>query len=296
MYNPQTKKMKNLISKTTSIISSITVGLLNINPLLADTQYGSNFTRPESLVVTFYQLGLTNSDFTNVFEILNNSQGVEVDIADENAVSNMVTGIKAEPGDYTHTYAVIGANYKLKASSNGCYTKSGTYSKADANYNYAKITIDDVELNCVDCANDAWSAATSNSSEYGTAILKEQAWAVDANGEPQGTGSQGYGPAEPSTSFSVGGVEVNSMQVYLTNSSAPYTVVDEGTALTDYPASSTRDRALYFGELGSTISVAEGSKGTVQIYFDFSKGIGFDDDCDSISFNSNDYDMSVITE
>ncbi len=288
--------MKKFITKTSSILSSITVGLLNVNPLLADTQYGSNFTRPDSLKVTFYQLGLTNSDLTNVFEVLNNSSGVEVDIADANAVSNMVTGIKAEPGDYTHTYAVIGATYKLKASSNGCYTKSGTYSKADANYNYAKITHHDVELNCVDCANDAWSAATSNSSEYGTAILKEQAYAVDASGEPQGTGALGYGPAVPSTTFTVGGVEVDSMKVYLTNSSAPYTVVAEGTDLTDYPASSTRDRQLYLGKLGSTISVAEGSKGTVQLYFDFSKGIGFDDDCDSVSFNNNDYDMSVITE
>lgn len=288
--------MKKIITKTSSIISSITIGLLNINPLLADTQYGSNFTRPESLVVTFYQLGLTNSDLTNVFEVLNNSAGVEVDIADEDAVSNMVTGIKAEPGDYTHTYAVIGATYKLKASSNGCYTKSGTYSKADANYNYSKITNNGVEQNCVDCANDAWSAVTSNSSEYGTAILKEQAYAVDASGEPQGTGALGYGPAEPSTSISVGGVEVNSMKVYLTNSSAPYTVVAAGTSLSDYPASSTRDRQLYFGELGSTVSVAEGSKGTVQLYFDFSKGIGFDDDCDSVAFNNNNYDMSVITE
>ena len=39
-----------------------------------------------------------------------------------------------------------------------------------------------------------------------------------------------------------------------------------------------------------------GSKGTVQLYFDFSKGIAFDDDCDSFKFNSNNFDMSVITE
>ena len=39
-----------------------------------------------------------------------------------------------------------------------------------------------------------------------------------------------------------------------------------------------------------------GSIGTVQLYFDFSKGMGFDDDCDSIGFNANYFDMSVITE
>ena len=40
----------------------------------------------------------------------------------------------------------------------------------------------------------------------------------------------------------------------------------------------------------------EGSKGVVQIYFDYSNGLAFDDDCDAVKFNSGDFDMSVITE
>ena len=44
------------------------------------------------------------------------------------------------------------------------------------------------------------------------------------------------------------------------------------------------------------IVVADNSKGTVQIYFDYSNGLAFDDDCDAVKFNSGDFDMSVITE
>ena len=42
--------------------------------------------------------------------------------------------------------------------------------------------------------------------------------------------------------------------------------------------------------------MADNSKGTVQIYFDYSNGLAFDDDCDAVKFNSGDFDMSVITE
>ena len=82
----------------------------------------------------------------------------------------------------------------------------------------------------------------------------------------------------------------------LTNSSNPYSVIEEGTALTDLPVSATRDRSLYVGELSSSVVVTDDSKGTVQIYFDYSNGLAFDDDCDAVKFNSGDFDMSVITE
>ena len=39
-----------------------------------------------------------------------------------------------------------------------------------------------------------------------------------------------------------------------------------------------------------------GSIGTVQLYFDFSKGLGLDNDCDSIGFNANYFNIRVITE
>ena len=84
--------------------------------------------------------------------------------------------------------------------------------------------------------------------------------------------------------------------MYLTNSSDPYSIVEEGTAINDLPVSSTRDRSLYFGELSSSVTVSDDSEGIVQIYFDYSNGLAFDDDCDAIVFNSGDFDMSVITE
>ena len=72
--------------------------------------------------------------------------------------------------------------------------------------------------------------------------------------------------------------------------------VDDETAVNALPAPSTRDRVLYLGELSSSVIVTDDSEGTVQIYFDYSNGLAFDDDCDAVKFNSGDFDMSVITE
>ena len=284
--------MKKLFLKTISILS-FSLGLMNSNPVLSDIQYGSNSTRPDSLKVTFYEVGLTDSSFSKVFSVLDNPSGVEADISDENSVNNLVTGIKPTTGTYTHFYAVISNTYKVKGSSNGCYTKSTSVNMSDAVFN-ASTSTEDGSNWCTNCSFDAWSAATSNIEEFGEAILTEQAFGVDGNGERDGT--DGFGPATPSTDISIGGVEVNSMNIYLTNSSAPYTYVASGTPLNSMPLSSTRDRALYFGELSSSVEVTEGSKGTVQLYFDYSNGLAFDDDCDSMKFNSGDFDMSVITE
>ena len=56
--------MKNLLIKTTASLSIFSLSLFNAKPGLTDTVYGSNSTRPDSLKVTFYQLGISNSDFT----------------------------------------------------------------------------------------------------------------------------------------------------------------------------------------------------------------------------------------
>ena len=292
MKNYLPKNMKKSFLKTISTLS-FSLCLMNSSPVKSDIQYGSNSTRPDSLKVTFYEVGLTDSSFTKVFSVLDNPSGVEADISDANSVNNLATGIKPTAGTYTHFYAVISNTYKVKGSSNGCYTKSTSVDMADAVFN-ASTSTDNGSIWCNNCTFDAWSAATSNIAEFGEAILTEQAFGVDSNGERNGT--DGFGPATPSTDISVGGVEVKSMNIYLTNSSAPYTYVASGTSLNSMPLASTRDRALYFGELSSSVVVAENSKGTVQLYFDYSNGLAFDDDCDSIKFNSGDFDMSVITE
>ena len=130
--------------------------------------------------------------------------------------------------------------------------------------------------------------------EFGEASLREQAYGVQGDGEPDF--EEAYGPVVPLTNLTVGGNEVISAKMYLTNSSNPYSVVEEGTTVNDLPASSTRDRVLYVGELSSSVLVSDNSKGVVQIYFDYSNGLAFDDDCDAVKFNSGDFDMSVITE
>jgi len=291
-YSP-IKKMKNLFFKTISAFSLLTLGFLNTEGALSGIQFGSNSTRPDSLKVTYYEMGLTNSDFTKVFSVLKSSAGVEADIADQNSVDNLASGIKAMPGTYTHIYSVISNTYKVKGSSNGCYTKGSTLNMSNSSFNASQSTKDGNSNWCNNCAFDAWSAATSNINEFGEAVLTEQAFGVGEDGNRDG--QDGYS-GTPLTSISVGGLEAQSMKIYLTNSSAPYSYVPEGTALNDMPASSTRDRALYVGELASPLEIEEGSKGIVQLYFDFSNGLAFDDDCDAIKFNSGDFNMTVLTE
>ena len=294
MYKFQTKKMKNLIFKTATTIPIFSLSLFNAKPGLTDTYvYGSNSTRPDSLKVTFYQLGITNSDFTKVFSVLNSESGVEVDISDQNSINNMATGVTPVVGTYTHLYAVISNTYKMKGSANGCYTKNTSVNQSNSVFDAADSTKNGTTF-CSNCTFDGWSAATSNSAEFGEASLREQAFGVDNAGEPSNVGA--YGPAIPSTNLSVGGNEVLSAKMYVTNSSNPYSTVDEETAVSELPASSTRDRMLYVGELSSSVVVTDDSKGTVQIYFDYSNGLAFDDDCDAVKFNSGDFDMSVITE
>ena len=292
MKNYTLKKMKNLFIRATASLSIFSLSLFNAKPGLTDTYvYGSNSTRPDSLKVTFYQLGITNSDFTNVFSVLNSESGVEVDISDQNSINNMATGVTPVVGTYTHLYAVINNTYKMKGSSNGCYTKNTSTSLSNNIFNASNATKNGVSLGQDEF--DGWAAATSNSAEFGEASLKEQSFTVDDNGPNH---SNAYGPSAPSTNISVGGNEVLSAEMYITNSSQPYYRVPEETAVSDLPASSTRDRVLYLGELSSSVVVTDDSKGTVQIYFDYSNGLAFDDDCDSVKFNSGDFDMSVITE
>ena len=290
--------MKNLIFKTATTISIFSLSLFNAKPVLTDTYvYGSNSTRPDSLKVTFYELGVSNSDFTKTFPVLNSTSGVEVDIADENSVNNMITNVKPVPGTYTHLYSVISNTYKVKGSSNGCYTKNVNVNHTDSIFTASISTKNGSFLNTGGGKLDAWPAASSNSSDFGEASVTENVFGVGPDGESdQPTATDAYGPLKPATNLSVGGNEVKSAIIYLTNSNAPYDFVPGDTLRADIPAASTRNRMLYLGELSSPVIVEEGSKGVVQIYFDYSNGLAFDDNCEAIKFNSGDFDMSVITE
>ena len=78
--------MKNLLFRTAATLSIFSLSLFNAKPGLTETVYGSNSTRPDSLKVTFYQLGISNSDFTKVFSVLDSESGQEVDISNQNSV------------------------------------------------------------------------------------------------------------------------------------------------------------------------------------------------------------------
>jgi len=287
--------MKNKIQKTISLISILSLGFISSVPAFAEKYvFGQNSTTPDSLKVTFYEIGLTNSDLSNVFSVFKNSSGIEVDISKESSINDLISNVNPSPGTFTHIYGVTGNTYKMKGSSNGCYTKSISVNMSDAAFNAGSSTEDGV-VYCTNCAFDGWSAATSNSNQFGEAIITEQAFGVGSDGEND-QNTDGFGPATPLTSINVGGNEVSSVSLYLTNSSSPYSYLPEGTLLANSPSSSTRDRSLYLGTLSSPVVVKEESKGIVQIYFDYSNGLAFDDDCDAIKFNSGFFDMSVITE
>ena len=307
MYNFQTKKMKNLIFKTATTISVFSASLFNTNYILGEGeteqgyvygnvyQYGSNSTRPDSFKVVFYQLGLANSDFTKVFSVLDSESGVEVDISDQNSINNLAAGVTPVVGTYTHIYGLISNTYKIKGSANGCYTKNTSTNMANSVFD-ADIWYKNGVAFPPDLVNkfDGWPAATSNQSEAGEATITEQAFGVNEFGEPDNVTD--YGPVNPLTNISISGNGALSVKLYLTNSSSPYTYVPPDTPVGNLPQSSTRDRALYVGKLSSSVVVEDNSKGVVQLYFDFSNGLGFDDDCDSIKINSGDFDMTVVTE
>ena len=44
------------------------------------------------------------------------------------------------------------------------------------------------------------------------------------------------------------------------------------------------------------LSKNSGSKDTIQLYFDFSKGVGLDINCNSIGYTANFFNMRIITE
>ena len=85
--------MKNLFFKTISTLSLLSLASLNSKPILSSTQFGENSFRADSMKVTFYEVGLTNSALTNIFSVLNETNGVEANIADENSVKNLITGV-----------------------------------------------------------------------------------------------------------------------------------------------------------------------------------------------------------
>ena len=248
------KTKKPLIKK---LFSLITFSSLICLPLLAEQRF-----TPTKFLVKFYSMGLSNADRSQIFEVLDSSEGVEVDLSKQGAISKLATGVKAEPGTYTHIYGVVANTYTVAGSVGTCYMKEGSYDKASSG------------------GFTGWAAHTTKQSESGDAVLTEQDYSP-------GNGS--FGPVTPNTSISVQGSKVSSMQLYLTNSSAPYTTSND--------AGLTRDRSLYFGELPSPITINDASQGQIIITFDSTNGAAFDDNCSvGMDLDNNKFTFSIIQD
>ena len=294
--------MKNLIIKLTSTISVVSLAFLNVEPVLAEIfARGINSADPEYLKLSFYEIGLAEGidiSSTTKFTVFDSTSGVELDISDPNSVTNLATKVKAIAGTYKYFYAVAGNEFKAKASSEGCYTLNSNnqfINESDGVYNGAYVYDNDNNLVLSqEALYDGWPAATSDPAKFGEALIRTQTYATGSDGEPNKT--YGYGPLRAPDKVSIGGNEVIAPTIYLTNSEAPYSIVPEGTAVSDLPPSSTRDRTLFIGELSTPIVIEDNSSGVVQIYLDAREGLGFDTDCDALKFNGLYFDMSVITE
>jgi len=251
-YFLQTKK--SLFKK---IVPLITLSSLIGLPALAEQRF-----TPAKFLVKFYSMGLSNSDRSQVFKVLDSSEGVEIDLSRQGAISKLATGIKPKPGTYTHIYGVVANKNTVAGSVGTCFIKAGSYNKSSSG------------------GATGWAAHTTNQSESGDAVLIEQDFSP-------GNGS--FGPVTPNTSISVQGTKVSLMQLYLTNSSSPFTTSND--------ASLTRDRSLYFGELPSPITINDESQGQIIITFDSTEGAAFDDDCSvGMDLDNNKFTLSVIQD
>ena len=239
-------KTKKILFK--GISSTVILSSLISIPTLSEQRF-----TPTKHVVKFYSLGLSNSDRSVLFKVLDNSEGIDVDLAKPGEISKLATGIKAVAGTYTHIYGIVSNTGTVAGSTGTCYLKAGSYNKASSG------------------GYTGWAAHTTNESESGDAVLTEQDF------DP---GNNSYGPVTPNTSITVQGTKVSDMKLYLTNSSAPYT--------TSTDASLSRDRSLYFGELASPITVKDASQGQVIVTFDVTEGAAFDDSC-AVGMDTDNY-------
>jgi len=237
------------------IFSLITLSSLIGLPVLAEQRF-----TPTKFLVKFYSMGLSNSERSQLFEILDSSEGVEIDLSKQGTISKLATGVKPEPGTYTHIYGVVSNTNTISGSTGTCHIKAGSYNKQSAG------------------GATGWAAHTTNQSESGDALLIEQDFSP-------GNGS--FGPVTPNTTISVQGTKVSSMQLYLTNSSAPFTTSNDTNL--------SRNRSLYFGELPSPITINDVSQGQVIITFDSTDGGAFDDNCSvGMDLDNNKFTLSII--
>ena len=125
---------------------------MNSNPVLSDIQYGSNSTRPDSLKVTFYEIGFCTSDplasgtfvDTTCSKTWDNASGFESDLGQQSYEDMIGTTYRIPNATYTHAYGIMNNSWSYKGQYKLTHSGGTTY-----------------------YTNSTNGLVTTNSSEYG---------------------------------------------------------------------------------------------------------------------------------
>jgi len=174
--------------KVLSTISALSLGLLALDSHRANAD---GIFRPTTFKVTFYQIGLRDSVTGTLNPILNNPNGVEVDLSSPGKSLALASGERPSSGQFDQLYVLIENSFNVSGTDgNGCYIRSGS-SAIHSGGTTAIVT-----------SNSALSGE-------GTSIHMDY-------------GSPGnYGPYTPDIMSSVNGNAVTNLKEYLVSSSNP---------------------------------------------------------------------------
>ena len=224
------KRFNSFLLKAIALLAFMPI----TSPALADGKF-----RPDKFEITFYQLGFENSTSGARWAIFESATGVDVDLANQNSVSTLISNIQAQKGTWDRIYALVANSEVVSGSGTGCYVKAGTFNQTDSSADYG--------------------GATTNASEAGEGTFIETHFGS----------KESLGPVTTDTSVEVNGQAVSNLKIALVNSDNP--VVGGGAT------SATVNRRLYYGPLATSIDTSSKESGTVWITIDPSSS--FEDSC-----------------
>lgn len=235
-------------------------------PALADGVF-----RPTSFVVRFYKMGFVNTNTGSVFEILDSSNGVDVDLANPGNLNVLANNVRAVvPGSYNAVYSVIRNVYQLSGlDGNGCFVAAGNFTVGTVagGWGYAAAT-----------NNPALAASPSNPAQ----LTENQFGGFPAPGS--------FGPVNPRVTASANN-NVATLQSYLTTAANP-TNINIGGGL------ATRERNLFIGTLpNGTVEITPSSRGRITFTVGTNNSGELAGGCQRFNFSNNiQWGMFVETE
>ncbi len=143
------------------------------------------FTTPETLKVTFYEIGFCTSDplstgslvKTNCSKSWDNSSGVTVDLGLKSFSKMQGNTYRVPNGTYTHAYAIMNDQWiikgKYKLKDGATFYSKANYSGSTNESEYATFTDDIVNMEGNEGTNNCYDY--SNTTDYGpvTAVLAD---------------------------------------------------------------------------------------------------------------------------